>query len=512
MMPLHRRHVAGSGSTKASTEYDGHQVYEHKTNNSSDSGSKINALTTSPTTMNPYRSRRILLGLILLDGIVLITVAAKSNIKSTSHLLSIIIATFISTLPIFLTLAVGLGISSNSMMDLPHQRFIPLTVVATIVGNQLPVYISFGMASIGIFIFGLASRPVVEEEENDNNNKNTNEEDKENKKQMYSGQIKAVMATLLLIAALLTENFFIWVVSASYTPSQNMATLPSPLQDNGQILLRYLFDNVLALSKRDVVKLRNMINVEGILASGLGLSIITVVLQGSTIRRNMWSMAMRGVLTLAAARSIRTISFLITVLPSQNPKCYFSHFPTPPEDWFSWFMVGMIPQVNGGCNDLIISGHATVTSTLACVVTSVVRKPLFTTALWMFIALDYGVEIYEGFHYSVDMVLGAILVNLLFAVLAPLEEATGQMNQASLVVKRKFHRIQDTTYSDIVIYLLPALGVYIQLVGFIPQDFGNYSNMIYTAVVIYQISRFGFQHYSQHILFCLLFMVLGLFL
>ena len=512
MMPLHRRHVAGSGSTKASTEYDGHQVYEQKTNSSSDSGSKINALTTSPTTMNPYRSRLILLGLILLDGIVLITVAAKSNIKSTSHLLSIIIATFISTLPIFLTLAVGLGISSNSMMDLPHQRYIPLTVVATIVGNQLPVYISFGMASIGIFIFGLASRPVVEEEENDNNNKNKNEEDKEDKKQMYSGQIKAVMATLLLIAALLTENFFIWVVSASYTPSQNMATLPSPLQDNGQILLRYLFDNVLALSKRDVVKLRNMINVEGILASGLGLSIITVVLQGSTIRRNMWSMAMRGVLTLAAARSIRTISFLITVLPSQNPKCYFSHFPTPPEDWFSWFMVGMIPQVNGGCNDLIISGHATVTSTLACVVTSVVRKPLFTTALWMFIALDYGVEIYEGFHYSVDMVLGAILVNLLFAVLAPLEEATGQMNQASLVVKRKFHRIQDSTYSDIVIYLLPALGVYIQLVGFIPQDFGNYSNMIYTAVVIYQISRFGFQHYSQHILFCLLFMVLGLFL
>ncbi|OEU18612.1 hypothetical protein FRACYDRAFT_236889 [Fragilariopsis cylindrus CCMP1102] len=511
-MPLHRRHVAESGSTKASTEYDGHQVYEQKTSSSSDSGSKINTLTTSPTTMNPYRSRRILLGLILLDSIVLITVAAKSNIKSTSHLLSIIIATFISTLPIFLTLAVGLGISSNSMMDLPHQRYIPLTVVATIVGNQLPVYISFGMASIGIFIFGLASRPVVEEEENDNNNKNKNEEDKENKKQMYSGQINAVMATLLLIAALLTENFFIWVVSASYTPSQNMATLPSPLQDNGQILLRYLFDNVLALSKRDVVKLRNMINVEGILASGLGLSIITVVLQGSSIRRNMWSMAMRGVLTLAAARSIRTISFLITVLPSQNPKCYFSHFPTPPEDWFSWFMVGMIPQVNGGCNDLIISGHATVTSTLACVVTSVVRKPLFTTALWMFIALDYGVEIYEGFHYSVDMVLGAILVNLLFAVLAPLEEATGQMNQASLVEKRKFHRIQDSTYSDIIMYLLPALGVYIQLVGFIPQDFGNYSNMIYTAVVIYQISRFGFQHYSQHILFCLLFMVLGLFL
>ncbi|KAL3907826.1 MAG: hypothetical protein SGARI_003349 [Bacillariaceae sp.] len=171
--------------------------------------------------------------------------------------------------------------------------------------------------------------------------------------------------------------------------------------------MRYIIHQVLQLSKRDVVKLRNMISVEWILVSGLGLSLVAIEMQGAAMRRNLWQMAMRGVLTLAVARFIRTISFLITVLPSQSPKCYFGHFPyPPPDDWTEWILEGMKPQVNGGCNDLIISGHATVTSTLACVVVSIVGKPLFTAALWMFVAFDYMVEVYEGFHYSVDMWLG----------------------------------------------------------------------------------------------------------
>jgi hypothetical protein len=52
----------------------------------------------------------------------------------------------------------------------------------------------------------------------------------------------------------------------------------------------------------------------------------------------------------------------------------------PPTEWSDWILEGMKPQVNGGCS-LIISGHATVTSTLACVVASIVGKPLFVTAL-----------------------------------------------------------------------------------------------------------------------------------
>merc|ERR1711935_1286006 len=179
-----------------------------------------------------------------------------------------------------------------------------------------------------------------------------------------------------------------------------------------------------------------------------------------------WSMVMRGALTLAAARSIRTMSFLLTVVPSQNKMCYFSHFPSPPEDWYSWLKVGLIPQVDGGCNDLIISGHATVTSTLACVVTSVVGKPLFTAAIWMFLTMDYFVEIYEGFHYSVDMFLGAMVVNFLWCVLSPLEDA-GKGDQA--VTPRQFYNLQDSTFSDVVGYIIPALWCWVQLVGIIPH-------------------------------------------
>jgi hypothetical protein len=384
-----------------------------------------------------------------------------------------------------------------------HQRYIPLTVAGTIVGNQLPLYISSAMAVVGIVLFGLASRPAPEKE------KPSPQSSK--KSQALSGPLKTVLAVMLMIAVLLTENFFVWVVSATYKPSQDptFQNLPTPLQDNGQITMRYVVHKVLLLSKRDVVTLRNMIGVEWILVSGLGLSLVAIEMQGPAMRRSLWQMAMRGVLTLAAARFIRTVSFLITVLPSQSPKCYFGHFPyPPPTEWSNWILEGMKPQVNGGCNDLIISGHATVTSTLACVVVSIVGKPLFATALWMFVAFDYMVEVYEGFHYSVDMWLGAVMVNFIWRSLAPIE----QTDNSEVVVARKFLTIQQATLSDVIKYSIPALGAYIQVVGIIPQDMGNYTIVVFIAAVILQLLKYGFQQYTQHILFCLLYIALGVYL
>lgn len=498
-MPLHRRHVAENTKVSSHLEDDHQESDIEKMNRG-----------TSFSPMNSRRSSIILMGLVALETMAQILVLRKAKISSASHLMAVTISTFVSTLPMLFTLAVGFGVSGNSKKDLPHQRYIPLAVASTIFASQLPIYLSYGMASAGIAIFGLSSRPIEE----DNATKSTDgverkEKEPQSKKRAISGKLKAVFAVFVLVGVLLTENFFIWVVSATYKQSQNVTTLPSPLQDNGQITLRYIFHNLLKLNKRGVVTLRNMINVEAILVSGLGLSLVALELEGASIRRNLWSVAMRGVLTLAAARSIRTISFLVTVVPSQSPTCYFSHFPTPPDDWYSWLKVGLIPQVDGGCNDLIISGHATVTSTIACLVTSVVGKPLFTTAIWMFVTMDYFVEIYEGFHYSVDMLLGAMIVNFLWSVLSPFEDA-GKGDQA--VAHRKFNNLHDSTSSDIVGYMLPALWAWIQLVGIIPHSYGNYSCVFYTIMVIFQISRYGFQQYSQHCLFCLLFMALGLFL
>ena len=436
------------------------------------------------------------------------TAVSKTSIRSTGHLIAVLLAAWLTSLPVFLSLAVGLGVLNSSPNDLPHQRYIPLTVAATIVGNQLPVYLSSGMAVIGIVIFGLSSRPAPE----DKSLKQPSSKKQQQQSSAYSGPLKTVLATMLMTSVLLTENFFVWVVSATYYPSQNATNpdqLPTPLQDNGQLTMRYLIHSVLGLNKRDVVTLRNMISVEWILVAGLGLSLVAIEMQGAAMRRNLWQMAMRGVLTLAVARFIRTVSFLITVLPSQSPRCYFGHFPyPPPTDWYDWIMEGMKPQVNGGCNDLIVSGHATVTSTLACVVVSIVGKPLFAAALWMFVAFDYMVEVYEGFHYSVDMWLGAVMVNFIWRTLAPIEES--ESNEA--VVARKFIPLQQARLSDVVKYSLPALGAYFQVVGIVPQHMGNYTIVVYIAVVIVQLVQFGFQQYTQHILFCLLYASLGVYL
>ena len=363
------------------------------------------------------------------------------------------------------------------------------------------------------------------EEECKENNKQQQQQQQQNKNTTADTKkkLKAAMSVVLLIGVLVLENFCIWVVSSTYTASQHKSTVPTPLQDNGQLALRYVLEEGLHLSKPTIVHLRNRINVEGILMAGLGVSLVTIELYGRSLHRNLWSLAMRAVLTLAAGRAIRTVCFLITVLPSQNPDCYFQHFPSPAPTLGSvaWFVVGMVPQVNGGCNDLIISGHATVTSTLACVITSVVDKPYFTAALWLFVIYDYCIEIYEGFHYSVDMVLGLILINLLFAVFQFVEEddannnKNGNKQQGTDETQddpQQFVRFQDTTLHDIVWYTVPPFGAYLQLVGIIPKEYAMYQDIVYTIVVIYQIGKYGFQHYSQHVLFTLLYMALGLFL
>merc|ERR1711957_272909 len=85
-------------------------------------------------------------------------------------------------------------------------------------------------------------------------------------------------------------------------------------------------------------------------------------------------------------------------------------------------MVGFLPSSRGGCNDLILSGHAIVTSTLGCAFTSTASNASFSIAAWTLIALDYSIEAYQGMHYSVDMWLGCIVTCLLWQLTKPLED------------------------------------------------------------------------------------------
>lgn len=505
MMPLHRRHVASSDGAAATTDAHSDEYVTTSLHASENSDAPAKAIVSKASTTKSYKYATLFILILLQVALLVVAVHKTPRIRSTSQLIAIVMAALVTSLPVFLSLAVGLGVFDASNKDLPHQRYIPLTVAATIVGNQLPVYLSSAMAAIGITLFGLASRPVPSHPST-----TQQQQPSTSTSSLSSGPLRTVLAVMLMTTVLLTENFFVWVVSATYAPSyQDAQNLPTPLQDNGQITMRYLIHQILQLSKRDVVRLRNMISVEWILVAGLGLSLVAIELQGASMKRNLWSMAMRAVLTLAAARFIRTISFLITVLPSQSPRCYFGHFPyPPPTEWSEWILEGMKPQVNGGCNDLIISGHATVTSTLACLVVSIVNKPLFSVALWMFVAMDYMVEVYEGFHYSVDMWLGAIMVNFIWRTLSPIEDSHAAENATT----KRFLPLQDATVSDVMRYAFPALVTYVQVVQIIPQHMGNYTIVVYLAGVIFQLIRDGFQQYTQHCLFCLLYMALGVYL
>jgi PAP2 superfamily C-terminal len=413
-MTLHQRKtIAESPSQK--------QDEEHATrpcNNGSDNAdvvdSKKGKIVSPSTSKWMPRRRSILAALVLLQLLAVAFAVYKTKIESFSHGMAIMTSSAIASFPIILALACGLGVDSSPPHQ-PHQIVIPLAVVATIVGNQLPAYFTSGFTVAAMILFGLISRPVVttattttSTNTSTTKNETSNQRNasfRSRKHHPQAGPLAAVAAATAMTTVLLVENFCVWIVSATYYPSQQLVTLPTPLQDNGKIVLRYLFDTILKLN--NVVKLRNVINVQWALVTGLGLSLGATVVNGVRMRRTLWGIAVRSLSTMAIARFIRTTSFLITVLPSQNQKCYFSHFPyPPPEDWMSWIMVGFTPQSHGGCNDLIISGHATVTATLACLTTSVVGKPLFTTALWMLVSMDYMVEVYEGFHYSVDMWLG----------------------------------------------------------------------------------------------------------
>lgn len=282
----------------------------------------------------------------------------------------------VTLLPVALSLYTGVSPRQEKSLQ---RRILPLTLVLTVVSAQLPTYVAAGLAAAAILAFSVATKP------NDTNNKNnkkhfhqgsstirsevaaaaarTNNNSKHPLRNNKQGPTFAtvVIAVCFMIAVLLTENFLIWVVSATFEAGQDAATAPPPLQDNGQRVLQHF---LVQLSKQQVVGLRRLWNTQWSLVACLGASFVVVELYQQHARRTLYSVATRAAVTVAAARFVRTVSFVLTVIPSQVRNCYAQRFPVPPPtDWMEWIWVGLMPRSHGGCNDLIISGHATITAT-----------------------------------------------------------------------------------------------------------------------------------------------------
>ena len=428
-------------------------------------------------------------------------------------------------IPVGICLWLGLGGTLFSKADdTAHRRLLPLTLIVTIIAGQLPTFVGAALAVSAIVLFSLVTLPASIFDKQSTNKSSTSTP---LRPQSTMSPTTILLAVIMLVAVLLTENFMVWVVSATFTPGQLSTTAPPPLQDNGQVLLLKLMTRYNLSRNQVVTGLRRLWNVQWSLVSCLGASFVVVEVWEHP-RRQLYRLAARAVCTLTLARLIRTISFVLTVLPSQVSNCYLQRFPYPPPDnWYDWILVGLRPASHGGCNDLIISGHATVTATLACVATSVSGNAYFAAVLWFLLSLDYAIEIYEGFHYSVDMWLGMILVSLLWRVLDFIEddkyrrEATNNKSLSNGSASNQ-KRLRDIQFGDWILYSIPAVIAYLQAT-ILPKVLANGVIVLYVLATIVLYVGFSlrqtnvakqqaYQHCAQHVLYCLLFLALAIYL
>jgi len=405
----------------------------------------------------------------------------------------------ITSLPVALSLYAGVRPGMK-----PYQRFIPLTLVMAVVGTHLPAFLACGISTVAVVVFSLATMPDPAST-------------RLSKARGMPDFNAALRSTILMTVALLGENFLIWVLSATFEPGWNIETAPPPLQDNGKTLIKHFFSN---LADDEVLGLRKMWNTQWVLVLCLGVSFFVVEIFHPV--RSLYSVGTRAFLSIAILRFTRTVSFLLTVVPSQIEGCYDLRFPgsnPPPTEWSDWLWVGFLPRTKGGCNDLIISGHAIIMSTIACVATSVANDPLFSLALWSMVFLDYCVVVFEGLHYSVDMFLGVVLSSLLWKVLQPLESPSSMHVPH---INTSLEKGNTLTIRNVIMYATPAVVAYLQLVVF-PIWTANIVIMAYivTALIIYFKFVFGeekvpkkqpYMHLMQHVVICVLFMALGVYL
>jgi hypothetical protein len=445
-------------------------------------------------------------------------------------------------------------------------RMIALSFLLSIVCNQFPKSLSVLVACIALFVFGLASRQVAlqsaastsnnTEDLKDRNNTladcdddctNTNNNPISRIWNHLGIKERAVVAAIILAIVMLFENFMIWVVSATYPPGMNTSTA-KPLQDNGRIVLEKLAMKLFnvqspSMARQSLQTLRDGLNVQWALVTSFGTSLICLEMrlgQSTTIQqqqqhqqqRTLHGLTLRVLITLAMARFIRTISFSLTVLPSQVNNCYVSHFPPPPENWSEWLMVGFLPNSRGGCNDLILSGHATVTSTITCAFTSVAASTPFSLAVWTLVTLDYSIEAYQGLHYSVDMWLGCIITCLLWKLTKPFEFKNGgdenvgvlipqplpqgnvDARRADAMTRMPLESTRIIPFDDmklVGIYALPAMVAYVALIV-VPEAFINYFLVGYSVLAGIIFSRCGFTSFLQHVLLCEVTIAIGAYL
>jgi len=143
------------------------------------------------------------------------------------------------------------------------------------------------------------------------------------------------------------------------------------------------------------------------------------------VPHSAYAILQRVCLTITLARMLRTVCFATTVLPSAKPLCYKIRFGKshprswePPEDWYNWIRIGLIVRGDGGCNDLLFSGHCVIC--IACIMPFREYYPhsWITLLLWC-CAVHAALEsVIPRQHHSVDYAIGVPITILIWETLA----------------------------------------------------------------------------------------------
>ncbi|MED6181568.1 hypothetical protein PIB30_020488 [Stylosanthes scabra] len=246
----------------------------------------------------------------------------------------------------------------------------------------------------------------------------------------FRSLIPFVASILFMLSALLYEAISVRSVTAVL--GLDWHRNHPPLPDSGQWILLALNEKlpraIVALLRAPIIGLHHYLMLFIMLAFS--------VLFGS-VKAPGFGLGARYMFTMALGRLLRAISFASTIFPSPRPWCADGRFRVPahPHPWLQKYYIpyqsdfnairqviwqdeaygptwySLLKKAEGGCNDLLYSGHMLVAVLTAMAWTEAYGG--YSSALvWLLVVHSAQREVRERHHYSVDCVV-AIYVGIL---------------------------------------------------------------------------------------------------
>ena len=215
--------------------------------------------------------------------------------------------------------------------------------------------------------------------------------------------VKKSMVFVLL--ALCFDNFMTFQVQYI---AQHANKHAEPLFDYGRKNMLKLFH--FFMLNDEIQTFRQRININFVIL----FTFLAAFLKRKTSRtksdEHPWRNCARVAYTIGLSRIIRMISYTMTIVPTQINDCQKIHFGIDelPQNFFEWIKIGVFEsRSNGGCHDLIISGHATILTTMALSVSSAMGYHSFI--MWALVFCEFSMNAIHKTHYSVDLWLGFVI-------------------------------------------------------------------------------------------------------